>query len=223
LTIATGETIGRWVAGEPINHEHEQLRLAAFDEAAKGHDALRRWWQRLTEQQRVVLRPFAGNLSSAAHSADNELEQERQARDEQERDRPSGPMATGSSGRAATPEQPFHDPFAEPGDEAGATGADPFGYSDLREPDGGESDGAGLVVPLCKMSDGGPDWEETAAAMRERIATLTDPADTALSGRFKQANRDTLDQMRDGDRDGWNSVELSLADRDRELRERGGK
>jgi hypothetical protein len=72
------------------------------------------------------------------------------------------------------------------------------------------------------MADGGPDWEETAADMRERIATLSDLADTALSGRFKRDNRDVLGQMRDAARDAWNSVEVRLGEKDRELREQRG-
>ena len=90
---------------------------------------------------------------------------------------------------------------------------------DAFDPDPGEGD-ASLAVPLVKMSDGGPDWEETAAAMRARIATLEDPADTELGGSFKRDNRDVLNQMRDGERDAWNSVERCLGERDRELRER---
>jgi hypothetical protein len=43
------------------------------------------------------------------------------------------------------------------------------------------------------VADGGPDWEETAADMRAMIADLTDPADTAVGGRFKRDNREVLD------------------------------
>jgi hypothetical protein len=111
--------------------------------------------------------------------------------------------------RAAEAQQ-LRGPF---GGEKGATEekgfGDPFGYSDLRDPDS-------LAVPILKLPDGGPDWEETAAAMRVKIAELTDPAS---NGRFKADNRAVLDQMRDDDRDAWNSVELRLGDRDRELRE----
>jgi hypothetical protein len=39
------------------------------------------------------------------------------------------------------------------------------------------------------------------------IAELTDPEDTATTGCFKRANRDALDQMRQGDRDAWATVE----------------
>ena len=57
---------------------------------------------------------------------------------------------------------------------------------------------------------------ETMAEMLRVIADLADPA---MSGRF---NRDVLDQMHEGDRDAWLSVERRLADRDRELREGNG-
>jgi hypothetical protein len=46
------------------------------------------------------------------------------------------------------------------------------------------------------LPDGGLDWEKTAADVRAMIAELSDPADTAKGGRFKQDNRDTLEQMR---------------------------
>jgi hypothetical protein len=226
LSIETGELIGRWVAGgEPVNHVHELLRKNAHDTAARGWAALKQWYDALSDDERLVLRPIAANLRSAARTADDEAEQQRQAREELEGDS-SAPR--GPTGGAMA--DPFGgDPFAGNGTNGGgahdqqsgaARGfADPFGYSDLREPD--QRERGSLAVPIRKLPDGGPDWEETAADMRELIATLTDPADMAMNGRFKRDNRDVLDQMRDGDRDAWNSVELRLADRDRERRESG--
>jgi hypothetical protein len=85
---------------------------------------------------------------------------------------------------------------------------DPFGYSDLRS-----------LGVAASLGDGEPDWEETAANMRAIIAKLSNPANTAKGGRFKRDNRDTLQQMPQGDRDAWSSVEHRLGDRDRELRE----
>jgi hypothetical protein len=231
LTIETGELIGRWVAGgEPVNHAHEALRKHAYDEAAKGWAALKLFYEGLAEPERLVLRPIAANLRSAARAADDEAEQQRQARDELEGDRAAPGGATAGPMGAGSMADPFGgDPFAGNGTNGGgahdqqsgaARGfADPFGYSDLREPD--QRERGSLAVPIRKLPDGGPDWEETAADMRELIATLTDPADMAMNGRFKRDNRDVLDQMRDGDRDAWNSVELRLADRDRERREGG--
>jgi hypothetical protein len=100
------------------------------------------------------------------------------------------------------------------GEDGGAT-RDAFDPGD----DAG-GDEASLTVPLVKMTDGGPDWEETAAEMRVCIATLDDLADTdPAGGRFKRDNAELLEQMRQCDRDAWTSVELRLADRDRELRE----
>jgi len=55
--------------------------------------------------------------------------------------------------------------------------------------------------------------------MAEMLRVIADLADPAMSGRF---NRDVLDQMHEGDRDAWLSVERRLADRDRELREGNG-
>jgi hypothetical protein len=52
------------------------------------------------------------------------------------------------------------------------------------------------------------------ADMLAVIANLTDPADTAMSGRFKRDNREVLEQIRQGDREAWPSVEHRLCDRD---------
>jgi hypothetical protein len=179
---------------------HELLRKNAFDAAAKGMAALREFYGQLSEAQATVLRPIVANLKSAAQAAEEEAEQQRQARDElQRRDKD---------------ERRLKDPFGQ--DEAAAKPLeDPFGYSDLRDTRDP------LTVPLRKMADGCPDWEETAADMRAMIATLTDPADTAVNGRFKRDNGAVLDQMRLADRDAWSSVEHRLGDRDRELREAG--
>jgi hypothetical protein len=57
--------------------------------------------------------------------------------------------------------------------------------------------------------------------MIRRISELTDLDETAATGRFTRANRDVLDQMREVDRDAWNTVMHRLGDRDRELREGG--
>jgi hypothetical protein len=45
---------------------------------------------------------------------------------------------------------------------------------------------------------------------------LTSRNETAGNGRFQSDNRDVLDQMRDGDSDAWNSVQLRLGERDLE-------
>ena len=45
--------------------------------------------------------------------------------------------------------------------------------------------------------------------------------DTASNDRFQRDNRDVLEQMRDGDCDAWNSVQLRLGERDRKLTEKG--
>ena len=66
---------------------------------------------------------------------------------------------------------------------------DLFGYSDLRSEQK-------LVAPISKHPDGIPSWEHTVADMLRVIAALTDAEDTAATGRFQRANRDTLDQMR---------------------------
>ena len=69
----------------------------------------------------------------------------------------------------------------------GPPGQQREGYSDLRQPS--------LAVASRKMADGGPDWEETAADMRDAIATLTDTVDTAMTGRFKRDNRCRASKM----------------------------
>jgi len=51
------------------------------------------------------------------------------------------------------------------------------------------------------------------------IADLTDLDDTVATGRFVNANRDTLEEMREADRDAWVTVMHRLGDRERELRE----
>jgi hypothetical protein len=90
-----------------------------------------------------VLRPMIANLQSTARTADDEAEQERLARDEQQRG-------------AGTVVQPFRDPFAEAADGE-ADIADPFAYSDLR----GYNE---LVVPISRYPDGSPAWEDSSCA-----------------------------------------------------------
>ena len=51
------------------------------------------------------------------------------------------------------------------------------------------------------------------------IAGLASRDDTAGNGRFQRDNRAVLDEIRDGDRDAWSSVQLRLGERDRELRD----
>jgi hypothetical protein len=52
-----------------------------------------------------------------------------------------------------------------------------------------------LIVPISPYPDGSPVWEDTVTDTLRVIADLGDPADTAATGRFKHANRDTLDEM----------------------------
>jgi len=196
LTIETGRLIGQWVAGgSPINPAREHLRKQAFDAAAGGMAALRRWYDPLPEEQKLVLRPGIANLRSAARAADDEAQQARAAREDAGRD------------------QTFTDPFGQRADDEGEGEPrdDPFGYSDLRGDDQ-------MVVPISKYPDGSISWEDTVADMVRVIIDLTDPEDAGPAGRFKRANRDTLEEMRLNDRDAWNTVELRLADQYRELR-----
>jgi hypothetical protein len=69
------------------------------------------------------------------------------------------------------------------------------------------------------MPHGEINWEDTAADMLAAIAGLTDPAGTAMGGRFKRDNRDTPEQMRQADRDAWSAIEHRFADHEREFRE----
>jgi hypothetical protein len=82
--------------------------------------------------------------------------------------------------------------------------------------------GEGLALPIRKLSDGAVSWEDTFADMRRVIANLSDPADTAMSGRFRRDNRDTLRQMRRTNPDAGSTVEYRLPDRDCQLRESDG-
>jgi hypothetical protein len=192
LTIETGRMIGQWVAGgSPINPAHELLRKQAFDAAAGGSQALRTWYRPLPDEQKLVVRPMIANLQSAARAADEEAEQRRQAQQE-------------------VRDQEFTDPFgARDGAEEDESGGDPFDLSGDDE----------LFVPISKWPDGSPSWEDTVADMLRVIAELTDPEDTAATGRFARANRETLEAMRQADRDAWGTVQHRLGDRDRELRE----
>ena len=74
-----------------------------------------------------------------------------------------------------------------------------------------------LAVPLRKAAGGKTDWEGTAADMEAKIATLTDPAQTAPNGGFMTANRQTLELMRSGNRNAWSTVNYRLNDRYRVL------
>jgi len=194
LSIETGRLIGQWVAGgSPINPAAEHLRKQAFDAAEGGMAALRRWYDPLPEEQKLVLRPGIANLRSAARSADDVIEQARLAREE--------------AGRDQTMRDPFGTRAAEDGD-----GEDPFAYSELRGDDQ-------LIVPISKYPDGSTSWEDTVADMLRVIADLTDLDDTVATGRFVNANRAALEEMREADRDAWGTVMHRLGDRERELRE----
>ena len=194
LSIETGRLIGQWVAGgSPINPAAEHLRKQAFDAAEGGMAALRRWYDPLPEEQKLVLRPGIANLRSAARSADDVIEQARLAREE--------------AGRDQTMRDPFGTRAAEDGD-----GEDPFAYSELRGDDQ-------LIVPISKYPDGSISWEDTVADMLRVIADLTDLDDTVATGRFVNANRAALEEMREADRDAWGTVMHRLGDRERELRE----
>jgi hypothetical protein len=190
LTIDTDRLIGKWVAGgEAINRAHDLSHKEAFDAAAKGVAAWE-FFGHLTEAQATVLRPIVANLKSAAQAADEEAEQQRQAREELQ--------------SRAVEEQRLRDPF---GGESGTTeekgSATPFGYSGLRS----------LAVPVRTL----PAREETTAEMLRVIAGLADPEDTATNGRFKREIRDILERMRQADREAWSAVEHRLGDRDREI------
>jgi hypothetical protein len=100
------------------------------------------------------------------------------------------------------------DPFGEPRPEQRGF-VDPFAYSNM----------GSLAVPIHKTCDGAASWEDTVADMLAVIANLTDPADSAMSGRLKRDNCEVLEQMRQAKRDAWWTIEHRLGDRDRELRE----
>ena len=64
-----------------------------------------------------------------------------------------------------------------------------------------------------RRRNGSPTWGKPA----RRSCRSSPVSPTRRGGRFKRANRDTLEEMRLNDRDAWNTVELRLADQYREL------
>src|SRR5882672_7270913 len=83
-------------------------------------------------------------------------------------------------------EQLFVDPFGQraPEEGEGELGDDAFDYRPAER--------TKLIAPISKCPDGMPSYEDTVADMLRVIAELIDPEDTAATGRFKRANRDTL-------------------------------
>jgi len=77
------------------------------------------------------------------------------------------------------------------------------------------------AVEIRRLPDGGSDWEEATSETLRVIAGLPQPDHTAVGGRFKRDNRETLEQMRQSNRQAWSTIEHRLGDRDRELREAG--
>lgn len=76
-----------------------------------------------------------------------------------------------------------------------------------------------LVVPIRKAAGSRTDWKSTSEDMLARIKGLDDRADTAPEGNFMQANRQTLELMRIGDKQLWATVSYHLGDRDRQLKD----
>jgi len=72
------------------------------------------------------------------------------------------------------------------------------------------------------LPDGGSDWEEETSETLRVIGGLPQPDHTAVGGRFKRDNRETLEKMRQSNRQAWSTIEHSLGDRDPELRESYG-
>ncbi len=82
-------------------------------------------------------------------------------------------------------------------------------------------EGSSLAFDMARYKAAGKatNWKGMAADMVAKIATLTDPADTAPApdGRFLRDNGQTLELMKVGDRDAWSEVSYRLNNRHRVL------
>jgi hypothetical protein len=180
--------IGKQVAGgERVNHVHELPREYAYDAAAKGRSALRQWYDGLADAQRIVLRPIVAKLRSAADASDEEAEQQRQAKNELV-GRAADEQRTQRSIQRAPPRAERVRRSVRLQQHGLARRANPQDMRRRRE--------LGRHV----------------ADMLAVIANLTDPADTAMSERFKRDNREMLEQMRQAKRDAWSTIEHRLGD-----------
>jgi hypothetical protein len=178
------------------NHVYGLLRKHTFDAAARGRSGAESVVRQTHRATAILLRPIIANLRSASDAADEEAEQQRQAKEKLE--------------NRAAEEQRLRDPFGGASEEDRLK--DPVAYSDLRS----------LPVKIRRLPDGAPDCEEMTADMLRVIAGLAHPDDTAVGGRLKRDNRETLEQMRQANRQAWSTIEHRLAVRDRELRESNG-
>src|SRR5262245_26808264 len=79
VSIATGAEIVRWVAGEDLDIGLELLTKRAFDQAANGTAAMRKFYEGLSRAQREALKPQLASLQSAVAVADQQIEMERLA------------------------------------------------------------------------------------------------------------------------------------------------
>ena len=126
-------------------------------------------------------------------------------------DQPTGPAAGATASQTEHPEERQSSTPTERRTPPIAVPQNTTGEAAPRDEPGS------LAVPLRKAAGGKTDWEGTAADMEAKIATLTDPAQTAPNGGFMTANRQTLELMRSGNRNAWSTVNYRLNDRYRVL------
>lgn len=71
----TGEAIAEWLGGVPaVDHDAEELKRAAREQAKGGSEKMREYWAALTKEQRETLKPTLPDLQSAAKAADEAVE-----------------------------------------------------------------------------------------------------------------------------------------------------
>lgn len=77
ISVETGRKIAEWVSGgAPVDHAYEDLKREAEEAAEGGSIVLARYWKRLTDDQREIIKPIGANLRSIANAADEEIERE---------------------------------------------------------------------------------------------------------------------------------------------------
>jgi hypothetical protein len=76
ISVQTGERIREWVdGGVPVDHTAAEIRRTAEEQAERGTDAMRAWWNGLAQDERRKLEPMLNNLRSIAATADREAEE----------------------------------------------------------------------------------------------------------------------------------------------------
>src|SRR5579872_94793 len=183
-SVETGQRMAVWVAGgEPVDVGLELLIKRAYDQAERGTEKMRAYWENtLTRDERVKLAKHVAALQSAARSADQALEEERLAAE-----------ATGE-------DQP-----AEADDLANPFGASAMTVGEAKTVDRAEAisvENGGLplartaqAVEIVKPAGGRANWVETRKRLIEAFYKLSTVDDC---DRFRQTNSATIAALRAG-------------------------